>query len=329
MTRPALRRRVTLAALWTACVLLIVLAGASQGFAAGRFTWPSWILAAVTAVLAAVLSLAKRPLELASAALGRPMERRQRQREIVESIPGYGVRVDESTARIEMDVHPSVELPEGADPGLSAYFPEYVARDLDDDIRAWIRSRKASGGFIVLVGDAAAGKTRMLYEAPRHEVPSWQMLCPDGAQVHALAQSEAGLAPAVLWLDDVETYIGAGMLTGVTLKRLISRPGQPVLVAATIRTEELAKAFERPASGDEPEINRQCARCSARSGAGREPGRDNLRMHWSQLRAAYGQDGVEVHVRTVEAYAEGLLHRGDAEAAALWRERAGGPWVEG
>ncbi|WP_238010402.1 tetratricopeptide repeat protein [Dactylosporangium sp. AC04546] len=237
-------------------MLLVILAGASQGFAAGRFTWPSWILAAITAVLAVTAGLAKRPVEVASAALGRPLERRQRQREIIESIPGYGVRVDESMARIEMDVHPSVELPDGADPGLSAYFPEYVSRDLDNNIRAWIRSRKATGGFVVLVGDAAAGKTRMLYEALREELPSWQMLCPDGGQLHALGQSEVDLAQAVLWLDDVETCIGAGMLTAMTLKRLISRPGQPVLIAATIRTGELAKAFEQPTSEDEPEINR-------------------------------------------------------------------------
>jgi hypothetical protein len=52
---------------------------------------------------------------------------------------------------------------------------------------------------------------------------------------------------------------------------------------------------------------------------------DHLQKHGSQIRTVYGPDGVAVHVGIIAGYAEGLQRRGEAEAAALWRDRIVGP----
>lgn len=78
---------------------------------------------------------------------------------------GPAQRVVDSRERMALSIHTAIPLPGDADPGLSSSLPEYIPRRIDSDIRAWIRAHIRTGGLVVLVGEAAAGKSRCLYEA--------------------------------------------------------------------------------------------------------------------------------------------------------------------
>jgi tetratricopeptide (TPR) repeat protein len=169
-------------------------------------------------------------------------------------------RIRESRSRIALNIHPAIGLP-GHYPDLSAEFPEYVARAIDEDLRSWIRSRVPVGGLVVLVGDAAAGKTRCLFEALNVEVPDWKMPYLDGgADIAATVQEGADLASTVLWLDDLQNFFADGSLTAGTVQRLLAGHLGPVLLAATIRTEELDRLVAQPAADERESPTRHHAR---------------------------------------------------------------------
>ena len=111
-------------------------------------------------------------------------------------------------------------------------------RDLDTDLRTWIRSRTSRGCFVLLVGPAAAGKTRMLSEALRAEIPSWQMLRPTGSQINELAGCRVNLSQSVLWLDEMQSFFSGEPLTAKAVEALLAGRHGPVVLAGTIRSEE-------------------------------------------------------------------------------------------
>ncbi|WP_449350184.1 tetratricopeptide repeat protein [Streptomyces shaanxiensis] len=153
---------------------------------------------------------------------------------------GQAQKIADSRQRVALSIHASIPLPEDADPILSGSLPEYITREIDADVRAWIRGHAKSGGLIVLVGEAAAGKTRCLFEALRTTVPDWPM--PDvetGAQLNALVRNGVDLSRTVLWLDELQNFFADEVLTAASVRQLILGRHGPVLLAATIRGEEL------------------------------------------------------------------------------------------
>jgi hypothetical protein len=109
----------------------------------------------------------------------------------------------------------------------------YVTRDADAELEAAIRH----GGFVVLLGESAAGKSRMAGEAIRRLLPDHAWVRPFTRSAAAVAVDAAcACAPSVVWLDDLENYLGPDGLTGSHLDRLLGRDG--VVVVATIRTQE-------------------------------------------------------------------------------------------
>ncbi len=104
------------------------------------------------------------------------------------------------------------------------------------------------------MGDAAAGKTRCLYEALDAEVSDWKMpYLESGADITRMAQEGADLSGTVFWLDDLQNFFADGSLAAGTVRRLLASHFGPVLLAATIRTEELDKLLAQPESADERE----------------------------------------------------------------------------
>lgn len=93
--------------------------------------------------------------------------------------------------------------------------PVYVRRDFDDRLRAAV----TSGCFLLLVGSSSVGKTRSAYEAIRACVPDWRLVHPpDADAVRALAQSP--LSRMVVWLDELQRYLGDPGITGATMRAL-------------------------------------------------------------------------------------------------------------
>ena len=57
---------------------------------------------------------------------------------------------------------------ESGDTARSAEAPPYIPRDQDSELRELL----AAGGFVLLVGDSTAGKTRMAFEALHATLPA-------------------------------------------------------------------------------------------------------------------------------------------------------------
>jgi TPR repeat protein len=201
--------------------------------------------------------------------------------------------VSGARSRFLLGIHEAISLPEDADQGLSGEFPEYVERDIDAPLREWIRTRvrTQTAGLVVLVGDAAAGKTRCLYEALAGDadVQHWRMPQVDtGAQINAMIQERVDLSRIVLWLDELQKYFVDDVLTAGSVRQLIAGRLGPVLLAGTIRNEELQKLQVRPEPDDEVsgrrharEVIRMLARWSKHSGPSEPAVRFHVNNHFS------------------------------------------------
>jgi hypothetical protein len=78
-------------------------------------------------------------------------------------------RVDRAADAIRLGVRPAA--PEAGD-----RVPPYVERDA----AAALREALQCGGFVLVVGDSAAGKTRLAHEAVRAALPRHTFVVPDG-----------------------------------------------------------------------------------------------------------------------------------------------------
>ncbi|MFC5754917.1 hypothetical protein [Actinomadura rugatobispora] len=119
------------------------------------------------------------------------------------SVPPGAVRSREARPLL-LGVHRPIEA-DGADADA---LPSYVARDVDEDsggLRARVRAAAGRGGFVLLVGEPSAGKTRTAYEAVLGLLPDWWVLHPrDAAEVDAFARRVPPAGRVVVWLDDLE-----------------------------------------------------------------------------------------------------------------------------
>lgn len=156
-----------------------------------------------------------------------------------------------------LGVHPSVPSSDAlTTSGLFATnprVPSYIARDVD----ATIRQLLGRNVLVVLLGDSATGKSRTAFEAMAAVLPDHVLVAPDGrADIAAALEAVEGFGKCVLWLDDLERYIGTGGLTRAGLFRFLDRPGHRVAIA-TMRTLEYARVMEPPAgSRDDREFLR-------------------------------------------------------------------------
>ncbi|MGH3924480.1 MAG: tetratricopeptide repeat protein, partial [Pseudonocardiaceae bacterium] len=117
----------------------------------------------------------------------------------------------------------------------------YLPRDKDSDLDAALAEAREGGRRIVLVvGDSAAGKTRSACEGTRKDpvLRGWRLVVPlpDGG-LSWLANADLGWQDTVIWLDDLDKYIGRGLDPG-TVRRLLGDAAS-VVVVATMRTSQL------------------------------------------------------------------------------------------
>ena len=113
--------------------------------------------------------------------------------------------------------------------------PAYVLRDIDEQLRDLL----SHGGFVLLVGDSTAGKSRTAYEAMTVALPRYILIAPHDREALPSALAKAAATKhCVLWLDDLEGYLGAGALTRNKITGLITGNGQCRVVLATLRAAE-------------------------------------------------------------------------------------------
>ncbi|MFI1177620.1 hypothetical protein [Streptomyces melanogenes] len=267
------------------CLPLI---GGAVLFATGQVPGPVWATAAVGGMVAVLVVPGKKAAEALGARWAAPIERST----LRSSVLGRAPRVADAQHRMALSIHTAIPLPEGADPGLSGSLPEYISRGIDPDVRAWIKGHTKSGGLVVLVGAAAAGKTRSLYEALRAEVPDWRM--PDvvtGTQLNSLVADGTDLSRSVIWLDELQNFFADDVLTAGSVRQLVLGRHGPVLLAATIRAEELDRLLLARSSGSGEE------RTGVSRPVGDQHAQEVVKMlaRWSP-RSAVSERAIRFHV---------------------------------
>ncbi|HYB15388.1 MAG TPA: DUF2934 domain-containing protein [Streptosporangiaceae bacterium] len=91
-------------------------------------------------------------------------------------------------------------------PGEPSYL-SYVPRDDDPALTRQLHEAAAAKRMLLVTGYSGSGKTRSAAQAVRQEYPAHRLLRPLEDQLSALADLPlVDLAPAVVWLDDVEKY---------------------------------------------------------------------------------------------------------------------------
>lgn len=108
--------------------------------------------------------------------------------------------------------------------------PPYVRRDRHDQLVALLRP----GRFVLVVGDAAAGKTRLAWEAVADTLGRHRLFAPTPPDLAAAVKEMSGTRRAVLWLDDLERYLD--VLSATTVDELLA--GGHRVVVATMRLQE-------------------------------------------------------------------------------------------
>ncbi|MEU4829537.1 tetratricopeptide repeat protein [Streptosporangium sp. NPDC023615] len=120
--------------------------------------------------------------------------------------------------------------------------PKYIPRDVDEELRGRLRR----GGFVLIVGDSTAGKSRTAYEAMRSVLGDHTLVAPDELTALPAAIEEAVRRDnSVLWLSDLERYLGSGGLTRERIFRVVGGSGHHRVILATMRSAEQARIATR------------------------------------------------------------------------------------
>ena len=138
-----------------------------------------------------------------------------------------------------LGVHAARRLPANGDADGHAGTtdqPMYVPRDIDTDLRELL----ATPGFVLIAGDSTAGKTRSAFEAVAAALPDHTLVAVQDKKALASAVSQlTQMHNAVLFLDDLERFLGDGGLTRSTVYQVMN--GRQHYIVATIRSTELDK----------------------------------------------------------------------------------------
>ena len=136
--------------------------------------------------------------------------------------------------------------------------PAYVRRDAEVQGEGGEAGSLASaftrGGIVILEGDSASGKTRTAFEAMRELSPDRRLIVPDNPMsLRELKNDGIRLSDAIVWLDDIDTYIAAGGLDAAVLDALCPPESMDVLMLATLRSQarnllEEARDLDRQAT---------------------------------------------------------------------------------
>ncbi|MFL6123954.1 hypothetical protein, partial [Actinophytocola sp.] len=142
----------------------------------------------------------------------------------------YVARVDRLTDPVRLRVHRAASV--DGDP-----VPPFVERDRLPELVEALRT----GRFVLVVGDSTAGKTRLAFEAMKACLREHVCVVPNGTVTAAITAALEN-RPSVLWLDDLDRYLGVGGLSVSDIRSLIEKD---VIVLATMRTHERERLSER------------------------------------------------------------------------------------
>jgi TPR repeat protein len=190
---------------------------------------PRWMWGAATALMVAAVVVAVLLARVeASAEAGRP-DRPEDEALLVRGRLPLVREIDPLKLGVKLAV--------AAEDDCVEALPRYVTRDGDADLERAI----AEGDLVLLHGPAAAGKSRSAFEAVRRLRPEHKLFVPARPEsLRKLAQIPGAAEGIVIWLDDLEQYLGPFGLDEGVWQDLAPGGRHDVLIVATIRDEELA-----------------------------------------------------------------------------------------
>ncbi len=161
---------------------------------------------------------------------------------------GHLPLVREVSDPILLGVHPARDADEPAsraDPAVGYQVrvsrhrvPPYVPRDVHTRVVELL----AAGGFVLLIGESTAGKSRLAYEAMRTALPDHVLIAPLHRLALPAAVARASQLPrCVLWLDGMERFLGPDGLTRSSISRLTTGDGHHRVVVGTLRSAEMTR----------------------------------------------------------------------------------------
>ena len=131
----------------------------------------------------------------------------------------------------QLGIHPAIKVPGSA--LLDNRLPRYVERQHDRELRELLAQLPAEPRMIVLVGEAATGKTRTAYEAVSRCLPGRPLAVPGAPdELSGLLADRLPATPCVVWIDDAREYLQDAAAVGA-LHKLLGQPyGEVVVIAA-------------------------------------------------------------------------------------------------
>jgi eukaryotic-like serine/threonine-protein kinase len=239
-----------------ACVLagLVVVILDAAGVKDWRAKAGAALAAAVVTVLGNVMqtslnSMLNKRAELTEERAKRifmPRGRLPRVKEIADPI-SIGVRP--ASPRPLAERQPAQHQPTQHQPdGRGDRVPVYVHRDVDPPLRQALAGR----GFVLLVGDATAGKTRTAFEAMKAMLPEHVFISPSVLEDVASAVSAAAAARrCVLWLDNLPLFLGPDGLTRKSIAELMDGTDHHRVILATMRATDESRLIVAGAESGE------------------------------------------------------------------------------
>jgi len=151
--------------------------------------------------------------------------------------PAGGRRVREVEDPDELGVTPAAATESSASRPSPVQTP-YIRRTIDEGLDDALRT----SSFVLLVGGSKAGKSRTAYEAMQRVFPERLLLVPnEQASLRIVNDLGLELPDSVMWLGDLEQYLGPNGLTVGMLDRLTNAGAGRVIVLGTMRTTEYVK----------------------------------------------------------------------------------------
>ncbi|MFF8715208.1 dsDNA nuclease domain-containing protein [Streptomyces sp. NPDC015184] len=119
--------------------------------------------------------------------------------------------------------------------------PQYVSRSVDAELDEAL----SQGGFVVIEGNSAAGKSRSGYEGLKRNAEDfgWKtVVVPSSGQaLRDLLTSGHDFSNSAIWLDDLEQFMGKGGVDAGMIRSLCAN--RSVVILATMRSQAKAALY--------------------------------------------------------------------------------------
>ncbi|MFD0557976.1 TPR repeat protein [Stackebrandtia endophytica] len=235
--------------LWTGGAVSVLAIGACVYFGMRLGTGPANDLAGIASFAAAVVSIVVTVVQgrRSSSATAHPPAVTHVNVQVSPSpveptttpLSAHLLHVDETGTAPRVSQVPDAQLGVRSAVRQAEFGPTpYLERDVDDELTTAMRA----GGMVVLYGPATAGKSRTATALLKRLFGDRHLYVPaEVGSLRALLDSGHQPQDAVVWLDNLEEYLGDRGIDRAVLSRLCPPGRGDVTVVATLRYEEYRK----------------------------------------------------------------------------------------